>query len=323
MKDADQYVATGPGWKVDFDEIIKAGDDLVIDMIDPKMGPRELRAMLDPHIFTNEDGVEMLRSSGFAEVLGATSKMMREYTNMDAARAQAYLVTSLGGQAADISEGLRLNRGGSGVKFAQERLRDNMQMLLKLKGQTNYFKNQKAGLINMWERTRSLGKSDAQRLKDNFPIFQENLNLEIAQFGRDLDFIFKEYPELGDALAEMIEVTDGRVFTLDALNETMANSFKNFRPLFDANPDTPNLIGSAVRSNVMNSMLSSMEVPLRAGYGNIAGTVFEPFNMMAGAMMRGDVKAIQDYWMAYTAFGDTLQKGANMFGKMFTKGISE
>ena len=35
--------------------------------------------------------------------------------------------------------------------------------------------------------------------------------------------------------------------------------------------------------------------PLRAGYGNIAGTVFEPFNMMVGAMMRGDVKAIQDY----------------------------
>ena len=85
--------------------------------------------------------------------------------------------------------------------------------------------------------------------------------MEIAQFGRDLDFIFKEYPELGDALAEMIEVTDGRVFTLDALNETMANSFKNFRPLFDANPDTPNLIGSAVRSNVMNSMLSSMKSP--------------------------------------------------------------
>ena len=90
-----------------------------------------------------------------------------------------------------------------------------MQMLLKLKGQTNYFKNQKAGLINMWERTRSLGKSDAQRLKDNFPIFQENLNLEIAQFGRDLDFIFKEYPELGDALAEMIKY--GRLYAC-ALN---------------------------------------------------------------------------------------------------------
>ena len=57
---------------------------------------------------------------------------------MDAARAQAYLVTSLGGQAADISEGLRLNRGGAGVKFAQERLRDNLQMMLKLKAQTNY-----------------------------------------------------------------------------------------------------------------------------------------------------------------------------------------
>ena len=120
----------------------------------------------------------------------------------------------------------------------------------------------------------------------------------------------------------MVEVTDGRVFTIDALNETMANSFKRgggFRVLFDPNPDTPNLIGSAIRGNVMNSMLSSIETPLRALYGNLAGTVFEPVNMMAGAAMRGDVKSIQDYWMAYTAFGDTHAKAMDMAGRMFTK----
>ena len=75
----------------------------------------------------------------------------------------------------------------------------------------------------------------------------------------------------------------------------MANSFKRgggFRVLFDPNPDTPNLIGSAIRGNVMNSMLSSIETPLRALYGNLAGTVFEPVNMMAGAAMRGDVKSM-------------------------------
>ena len=322
LKDADQYVATGPGWKIDFDQITKAGEDLVVDMIDPSMDKTALRQMLDPYIFKNEDGVEILRENGYASVLGATKKMISEYTGMDVAKAQAYLVTSLAGHSADISEGLRLNRGGAGVKFAQERLRDNLQMLLKLKAQTNYYKNQKAGLINMWERTKNITKSDAEILKQNFPIFQENLNQEIAQFGRDLDFIYRDYPELGEVISEMVELTDGRVFTIDALNETMANSFKRgggFRVLFDPNPDTPNLIGSAIRGNVLNSMLSSIETPLKALYGNLAGTVFEPFNMMAGAALRGDVKSMQDYWMAYTAFGDTFSKGMDVAGRMFTK----
>ena len=86
-----------------------------------------------------------------------------------------------------------------------------------------------------------------------------------------------------------------------------------------SDPETPNLIGKAIRGNVFNSMLSSIEVPLKALYGNIAGTVFEPINMMAGAMVRGDIKSMQDYWMAYTAIGDTMNKSMSMAGKMFTK----
>ena len=85
---------------------------------------------------------------------------------------------------------------------------------------------------------------------------------------------------------ELIELTDGRLFTVNALNETMANSFKNFRILGQGtDPEMENILGKAIRGNVFNSMLSSVEVPLKALYGNIAGTVFEPFNMMAGAMV--------------------------------------
>ena len=324
LKQADQYKAVGDGWKIDFNEIIEAGDDLVVDMIDPTMDVADIRRMLDPLITKTEDGVEILKESGYAFVLGATNKMMKAYTGMDVARAQAYLTTSLAGQTADIAEGLRLNKGGAGVKFAQEKLRDNMQYLLQLKATTNYFKNQKTGLLNTWNRLGKANVEDAKVLKENFGLFQENLKREIGEFGRDMDFIYKEYPELGDALAEIMELTDGRVFTINALNETMANSFKNFRFFRnDPNPETPNLLGSAIRGNVFNSMLSSIEVPLKALYGNLAGTVFEPFNMMAGAAIRGDVKAMQDYWMAYTAFGDTLNKAGGMFGKMFTKAAQD
>ena len=319
LKDADQYVATGPGWKVDFNEILKAGDDLVVDMIDPTMDVKAIRQMLDPFIIENDAGVEVLKDSGYASVLGATARMVEDYTGMDIARAQAYLNTSLAGQSADLAEGLRLNKGGAGVKYAQERIRDNLKYLLKLKAETNYFRNQKSGLLDAFSNGRA-DKADFKTLKDNFPQFQENLSREIAEFGRDLDFMYKEYPELGEVISEMIELTDGRSFTINALNETMANSFKNAKKLlYDADPETPNLIGKAIRGNVFNSMLASIETPLRALYGNISGTVFEPFNMMAGAMVRGDLRAMQDYWMAYTSINDTLSKSMDMAGKMFTK----
>ena len=89
--------------------------------------------------------------------------------------------------------------------------------------------------------------------------------------------------------------------------------------MFDSRPDTPNLVGQAIRGNVMNSMLSSIETPLKAVYGNFMGTVMEPVNMMAGAALRGDVRAVQDYWMAYSALGDTLGKAFDFGGKMFSK----
>ena len=315
LKDADQYHATGSGWRIDFNEILEAGDDLVVDMIDPTMDASAIRRMLDPFIIKNEDGVEILSDSAFGIVKGATKRMIQDYTGMDIARAQSYLNTSLAGQASDLSEGIRLNAGGEGVKFAQEKIRDNLKLMMKLKGETNYYKNQRAGIEEMFRKGKNV-KADVAAMRENFTIYQENLTQEIAEFGRDLDFMYREYPELGEVVGELLELTDGRQFTIGALNETMAKSFKRF-DAFNADPEMPNLIGKAIRGNVFNSMLSSIETPVKALYGNLAGTVFEPFNMMAGAMTRGNLRSIQDYWMAYTAIDDTLGKAMKAFGKMF------
>ena len=103
----------------------------------------------------------------------------------------------------------------------------------------------------------------------------------------------------------------------------MAKSFKNFQnPLVNADPEMENT--SLVKLSVVTCSTQCWVLLrfLSTLYGNIAGTVFEPFNMMAGAMVRGDVKAIQDYWMAYTALvilGKSMQK----FGKHVLQSCSE
>ena len=103
---------------------------------------------------------------------------------------------------------------------------------MKLKAETNYYKNARAGLDEAFRKGKDI-KADVKAMRENFTIYQENLSHEIAEFGRDLDFINNEYPELGEVISELLEMTDGRQFTISALNETMAKSFKKFRPLFD------------------------------------------------------------------------------------------
>ena len=52
-------------------------------------------------------------------------------------------------------------------------LRDNLQYMMMLKAQTNYYKNQKNGLVRLFERTKNIGKSDVEVLNANFPQFQK------------------------------------------------------------------------------------------------------------------------------------------------------
>ena len=47
---------------------------------------------------------------------------------------------------------------------------------------------------------RNKGVVDPKTLTENFKTFQQNLTREIADFGRDLDFMYNEYPQLADSM---------------------------------------------------------------------------------------------------------------------------
>ena len=95
----------------------------------------------------------------------------------------------------------------------------------------------------------------------------------------------------------------GRVFSIETINDTLRKSFGWSNPFKASDPNTPNLIGQAVRANWFNSTLSAIGTPLRAFAGNIGGIIDEPVSYFAGALVRGDMKSIQKGFYAYRALG--------------------
>ena len=133
LKDADRYGMEAADWSINFDEISEQGDNLVLELFDPTVGVDEIRKILDPVIVKNEFGVETLTDEGYSGIFRMINDQAKEFTGMDIAKAQAYTATSLSGQIADLSEGVRLNRGSAAVDQAKEKIRDNLAYLQQLR----------------------------------------------------------------------------------------------------------------------------------------------------------------------------------------------
>lgn len=126
-------------------------------------------------------------------------------------------------------------------------------------------------------------------------------------------YLQENNPEVLDSFLELYELSDGKINTIAKMNEDILNSFVRWRPLIDGNPEAPNILAQAVRSNYYNSLLSSGATAAKALYGNLSGQIAEPIAYFAGAMLRQDLKSVQRGWMAYSAMVDT-QKSDSICG---------
>ena len=125
--------------------------------------------------------------------------------------------------------------------------------------------------------------------------------------------------EILDSFLELYELSDGKINTIAKMNEDILNSFARFRPLYDGNPEAPNIIAQAVSTNYFNTLLSAPGTAARALYGNLSGLVAEPIAYFGGAILRKDMKSLQRGWMAYSAIFDTQKKALPYAGQMFMK----
>ena len=320
LKEADRVGMVAEDFVVTSDEVAAAADNLVVELFDPSATIDDMRQVLNPSV--NEFGAEVLNQDSYVDALSSINSLVKNYTSMDVAKAQAYTATSMAGQIADLAEGMRLNRGSVSIENAQEQILDKINFLQQLVGSTRYFTQQKKGLAALGERAKNLFKTPEQianDIKEAYPTALSQIQTDSEKFTENWMWLQENRPDILDSFLELYELSDGRINTIAKMNEDILNSFTNFRPIYDPNPETPNIIAQAVRSNYYNSLLSAVGTAARALYGNLSGLVAEPVAYFGGAMLRKDMKALQRGWMAYSAIFDTQKKALPYAGKMFMK----
>ena len=272
LKDADEYGMEAANWSIKFDDVVKEGENLALQLFDPSMGVKELRQILDPYIVKGKDGAEYVAEEGYAALFRAIGNYNDDMTGLDIARAQSYLATSLGGQVSDLAEGMRLNRGSRSIFTAQERIKENLQFFMKLQGITRYYAQKKRNTNRLFNKLSKNGIDPTPALTDDLEIddLLQSIHREVEVFGKDLDDLRNTSPKTAEALMELYEMTDGDINSIAKLNENLRYTFTKFRPLYDDRPDAPNILTQAFRGNFFNSVLSSLVLEHRLYMATLA-----------------------------------------------------
>ena len=323
LKQAGRVGAEGANWKVTFDDVLDANEDVAIQLFDPRMSKADIRQVLEPYITRDADGKEILAEGGFAMVAKALRGFGSELSSMDVARAQSLLAGSLSGRISDLSEGARLMAGTSAVPAAQEKIIDMMQYVSQLASSAKYYKNRKMGLVQQikngfkniegYNEATVLGAGEvAQR------IFTDS-----QRFGDSLRQIAANQPQLMDQFLMAYELTDGRIDTIVKMNQYIAEMTTDLGKAFiNLNPEVQNKLVAGVWSNVYNSILG-LGSAVGALAGNFGGIISQPTSHFAGALMSGDLKAIQRGWVAYGSLGETMKRALPYAGDVFLRASRE
>ena len=325
LQQAGRIGMEGNGWKVTFDDVIDEGENLAIQLFDPRMSKADVRKVLEPFITRTDDGKEILAEGGFAMAAKALRGFGSDLTSMDVARAQSILAGSLSGRISDLSEGARLMEGTAAVEVAQEKIIDMMQYVTQLSASAKYYKNRKMNLIQQvqngfkniegYNEATVLGAGQTAKR-----IFEDS-----QRFGNTMRQIAANQPQLMDQFLMAYELTDGSIDTITKMNNYIAGMTTDLgKAIINLNPEVENKLIAGVWSNVYNNILSAFKTPIQALAGNFGGIVSQPISYFAGAALSGKgLKAMQRGWIAYSSVGETMKKALPYAGDVFLKASRE
>lgn len=320
LKQAGRVGMEGANWKVTFDDVLDAGEDLAIQLFDPRMSKADIRQTLEPYITRDAAGKEVLAEEGFAMASKALRGFGAELTNMDVARAQSLLAGSLSGRISDLAEGARMMEGTAAVKEAQEKIIDLMQYVNQLSGSAKYYKNRKANLIQLIQNGfKNIEGYNASSVEQAGEVAQRVFQ-DSQQFASTMRQIAENQPEIMDQFLMAYELTDGSIDTIVKMNKYIQGMTMDLgKGIINLTPEVENKLVAGVWSNVYNSVLSAFTTPIQALVGNFGGIISQPISHFAGAMLAKDMKAVQRGWIAYSSLIDTMQKAMPYAGNVFMK----
>ena len=339
LKDTDIDVKFPNGDYASAKEIAKVGDEMAEKYWN--MPIEQMKAMFTAELgeVSKELGTNTISSVG----MEAARKLIKKYTsdlvNMDQAKAETYLATSLSGQVSDTAQGIRLTDGTPAIDIASEQLIDRLEYLMAMRGRATYVRGRALNLTNMWNRLKMEGsvqsKSNQQAYASRIDrIMKEESNDTLraidkirmdAKMTTDvLREVKEKNPEYFNALLMAYEFTDGKVNTMASLNKFLKESTGTIRKaIIDGDVGTQSVVLQGFWSNVYNSTLSAFATPIKAGISNMAGLVEKPLGAMIGGLRFGEGQQMRRAIYQYGMDLDVLHESLKYMGEVFKRSATE
>ena len=342
LKDTDIDVRFPNGDYSTAKEIAKSGEDNAAQYFN--MPFKRLKEVFEfdvsrSGIVDKDAGVAGLSPQGMETARLLIKKYASDLININSAKGEAYLATSLAGQVSDTAQGIRLTEGTAAIENASNDLIKRIEFLMAMRGRSAYIRGRALNLVNMWDRLKKKGTPQA---KKNQMEYAKRIDSIIAdtkgETASALERIKNDAKISADTLREIVEkkpdyikplilayeFTDGRVQTMASLNKFLEKSTGIIRKSFyDGDPGIPSAILNAFWSNVYNSTLSAFATPIKAGVSNMAGLVEKPIGALIGGMRVGEGKMVRRAIYQYTLDAEILQDALGYMKEVFKRSATE
>lgn len=335
LKDAGEYgYKTATGKYISHAEVMETGAKLANDFY--RMDLQELQRTIYPGSVYQGRNVDTkapeLTSEAYAGVMGAIKSYMDDFINMDQAKAQAYVATSLGGQVSDMAQGMRLTEGTAAIGRAQEQILDRVEFLMAQKGMTSYVRGRALNQLNLWNRMTAKGSkaydlAEAKRLenlikneKNGTLAAIEKIKQESKETIDNLREISNSDPDMLAPLMMGYELSDGNIKTIHALNEYVKESTSVLKKAFyDGNPEIPSVVLKGFYANLYNSTLSAFATPIKAGISATHLLVERPLRIVGGALVGKDMETVRRGMYQYKNIQEAVSKSTEYMNQVFQR----
>ena len=241
--------------------------------------------------------------------------------SMQELKASALLRGSLAGQVSDMAQGARFTEGTATTIRSEEQIIDRLEFLMIQNGKDAYSKGRALSMLNMSKRATP--PTPAQLKKQGADALTR-IKAEARATADVLREIKDTKPEMLNPLLLAYEATDGKVGTIDALNNYFRQSTGVIKKaVVDGQPDIPSVVMAGFWSNVYNSTLSAFATPIKAVVSAGALLIERPVATFAGALMHGDGDTLRRGLYQYGAFTDAMQKGLKYFGETMSRSAKD
>ena len=261
-----------------------------------------------------DTGAPMMSSEGMTAVKLQIKETHAAYAEQNSAQAAALVRTSLAGQVSDLAEGYRLSPGSAAQLRTSEQILDRLQMLYIANGQVGKERGFLLNLMNVFKRGKKMTAADLRKQRADTT---KQLMAEAQATRETLQEIVENKPEYLAPFMMAYEYTDGNVKLIDDLQTYLDNSIGVIsKSFYDGHPEIPSVVMQGFWQTMYNNVLSALKTPIKAGFSSAALLVERPINTFIGTIGQpGMRQQLRRGWFQYTAFADSIQKGAKYFAE--------